>query len=848
MSPNHARSLLSTLFARITLLSILFATIRNPISQALGQTPVQFNGRDVKILKMFGQPRMESCSPGQVTGTKIYHASGVVVDRSLTPNAIYVIDAGNNRVLGFRSLKSKKADLVFGQPNDSSSAPNGDCNLGRFGKPSRTSLCLMDVPGNTNLAEQWLFHNHDVDREGNLYVADVYNNRVLVYFAPFSADKTGGKGDTVPDLVLGQPDFTSNGVNRGLGPEGRDASSLFISSGGFDHVASRGVSVDADGNVWVADTFNYRVLRFPRGKTTADLVLGQPNFTESRPVNEIDKAPMDRACTPTLARVNPETGELYVVDEYPGGFPARILVFTPPFKNGMAADRVVMPHQPLEGDYARSYRLSHATGLVFNPYKSAEWIDPEQRTHRYRDGVFWLHDHGGGGGARTLLLDAMGTILLAVGAPDITTFGGKYESYARSGLDPAAPFNLIWPGGMIGFDSENNIYLTDEHWHRVARYALPYRVRKTPKGPALPVSNGGLFPGTLPNTVGPAQLHADRLGVFAFRNQLIVRDHQRYMIWKDYLKKPNGSPADYFPGQADGTSLRHRNHIVGRSMHARDHKDRLWATGEHGKLMVYQLPMGANSRPMRELVPLHWADEPLKEVTYEAGPGLAFEAATKCLWVSDAPRHRLLRVRIPDVIAGRLLVDAVIGQTNKTDSKLNRGMTKPDAMSFGDVNDLRFDRLGDLFVVDNTYELHHNGRILVFLAEDMKAMRGMFPELRAKRVFVASGFDQPVGERVLPAGQGPNSPVSVAFNSRNEMVVGNDGYFGDTRTRNVNQLYLYREPLKKTTPDAVIELPLGAPGEMVFDAEDNLIVQDHTYNKVWILNFDHDSSWLRWLK
>ena len=90
--------------------------------------------------------------------------------------------------------------------------------------------------------------------------------------------------------------------------------------------------------------------------------------------------------------------------------------------------------------------------------------------------------------------------------------------------------------------------------------------------------------------------------------------------------------------------------------------------------------------------------------------------------------------------------------------------------------------------------------------------------------------------------------MSIAFNSRNEMVVGNDGYFSDPQTRNINQLYLYRKPLEKATPDAVIQLPLGAPGEIAFDAKDNLIVQDHTYNKVWVINVDRDPVWLRALK
>ncbi|MCC6933179.1 MAG: hypothetical protein IT292_07995 [Deltaproteobacteria bacterium] len=34
------------------------------------------------------------------------------------------------------------------------------------------------------------------------------------------------------------------------------------------------MSVDKDGNMWVADTYNSRVLRFPPNSKTANLVLG----------------------------------------------------------------------------------------------------------------------------------------------------------------------------------------------------------------------------------------------------------------------------------------------------------------------------------------------------------------------------------------------------------------------------------------------------------------------------------------------------------------------------------------------------------------------------------------------
>jgi hypothetical protein len=210
--------------------------------------------------------------------------------------------------------------------------------------------------------------------------------------------------------------------------------------------------------------------------------------------------------------------------------------------------------------------------------------------------------------------------------------------------------------------------------------------------------------------------------------------------------------------------------------------------------------------------------------------------------VFDLSHYRLLRVNNPDDWSTKLLVDCVIGQTNKADGQINRGMVKPDATSLTGVSDIRFDNDGNLFVVDNTYECHPNGRVMAFLVSDLAAITNMFPSITAKKLYVTQTFDQTeICDNTVDI---PFSPVSVAFNSRNEMVIGNDGQYRDQGLRTWRQLYLYRYPLIKSTPDAWIEVPLGEPGEIVFDSQDNLIVQDHTYDRVWVLNYDVDPAWL----
>jgi len=82
-----------------------------------------------------------------------------------------------------------------------------------------------------------------VDGDGNLYVADEGNSRVLEYDSPLTTD-------TVADRVFGQGgSFTTGSTTCNL----PSASSL---------CRPEGVALDGDGNLYVADLFNSRVLEY----------------------------------------------------------------------------------------------------------------------------------------------------------------------------------------------------------------------------------------------------------------------------------------------------------------------------------------------------------------------------------------------------------------------------------------------------------------------------------------------------------------------------------------------------------------------------------------------------------
>ena len=101
------------------------------------------------------------------------------------------------------------------------------------------------------------------DALGNLWVSDTGNIRVLEYSPPFSNGMNAA-------LVIGQNSFTT--FTRATSQNGLGGPA--------------GIAFDALRNLWVADPSNARVLRYPPPFTDgmpADLVIGQNSFTTGTP-------------------------------------------------------------------------------------------------------------------------------------------------------------------------------------------------------------------------------------------------------------------------------------------------------------------------------------------------------------------------------------------------------------------------------------------------------------------------------------------------------------------------------------------------------------------------------------
>jgi sugar lactone lactonase YvrE len=235
-------------------------------------------------------------------------------DVAVAPDGrLYVSDPDNHRILSwpdaslFGNLEA--ADMVFGQPGFDTGFMNN-------GGVSASSLALP----------QGLF----VEPNGDLWVCDAFNQRVLRFANP-PADAT----PTVADSVIGQPDFSSNAENFGEGKDFPNDRGLLFPG----RVIVRG------DDVFIADSGNSRVLRFPRtteNAPTATHVFGQYDRFDRRQPNDDGTGKMG-CCANAQNLFNPigitldAEGSLYVADWQNH----RIVVYQSPLTTDTVADDVI---------------------------------------------------------------------------------------------------------------------------------------------------------------------------------------------------------------------------------------------------------------------------------------------------------------------------------------------------------------------------------------------------------------------------------------------------------------------------------------------------------------------------
>jgi uncharacterized protein (TIGR03437 family) len=165
-------------------------------------------------------------------------AGAIAVDSSSDPPRLYVADTGNHRILAFKDARKvrpgQKADLVIGQGSDDSRFQRALVNY-PSGEPTTPNQSGLNAP--IGIA---------VDAEGNLWVADYGNGRVLRFPRPFD------KQQQAADIVLGQTSFFSQLTDATIRTMFRPF----------------GLAFSNDGHLAVSDLAHNRILLFQRDATT----------------------------------------------------------------------------------------------------------------------------------------------------------------------------------------------------------------------------------------------------------------------------------------------------------------------------------------------------------------------------------------------------------------------------------------------------------------------------------------------------------------------------------------------------------------------------------------------------
>ncbi|MCC6361602.1 MAG: NHL repeat-containing protein [Phycisphaerales bacterium] len=390
------------------------------------------------------------------------------------------------------------ADAVLGQPNFTSMVANYPA-----GTPSASNLALSNA---AHVA---------IGPDGRLYVSDADNSRVLSW-----PSATSFMTGAAADLVIGQPDFASNDFNNG----GISAHSLAL---------PQGLCVDETGDLWIADAFNCRVLRYDNPAffdAEADQVIGQPDFISNEMNMGGGQTAPDVARRDSLlfpGRVVVRAGNVFVADS--GN--SRVLLYQDPQANTPLADKVWGQYGSFTCRAKNNDGACHDFGpptaeTLYNPIGIALdaagrlWV-ADWNNHR----VLWFDDAIAGDTVADGVLgqaDFSGSIANAGGSPGPATFN--------------LPIDLTFAGGgeLLVADAANNRVLA------FRRPALPGAAASIVFGQLGGFSGGapnhglGFFETDADGLFGPTGLALDRAG------NLIVADtnNQRVLRFNTPLRFP----------------------------------------------------------------------------------------------------------------------------------------------------------------------------------------------------------------------------------------------------------------------------------------------------------------------
>lgn len=328
----------------------------------------------------------------RTTADGISSPIGLALDAS---GDIWVGDGDNNRVLRYPTPLSSglSADIVLGQAGFTQAARGLD---GRAG--GGASAVVIDTA------------------HGRAFLAETTEHRVLFW------NTLAGLYDGAPaDGVLGQTDTKTAGL---------------VSASANSLNTPAALALDGSGNLWVADSVDDRVVRFPAPFSSgmnADIVLGKPTLSGT-------------CASPTAACLGPATGLAFDGGDLWVAGDNRVVRFPAPLSTGMSAD-LALGQADLTHDLsaASAAGLSGPKGLAFD-----------------RAGNLWV-------------ADSANNRLVRFAAPFATGEAASVfvgQSGPTTNAAAATASGLSGPSG-VAVDGSGSIWAADTTNNRLLRYDPP---------------------------------------------------------------------------------------------------------------------------------------------------------------------------------------------------------------------------------------------------------------------------------------------------------------------------------------------------------------------------------------
>lgn len=454
--------------------------------------------RDKKIYLVAGNGNSEFSSDGQkATESSLGMPTGLAVDKS---GNIYVADVEHNRI--------RKVDAATGIMT--TYAGSGSEGYSGDGGPA-TSASLFQPRAIA------------FDRAGNLYIADAANDVVRrVDGATRIISTVAGNGnrgfgqDQVPPTAtsLSYPEGvavdsagslyiadSSNHRIRKIARVGSPAARITTVAGSFRNIGDNdraaianlafpfGVAVDAAGNLFVADTVNFRVRKIAASDGRITTVAGNGDYLYL-PEHENKPATEASLFFPTSVAVD-SSGNLYIADAYN----SRV--------RKVAANRITTLAGNGEFDYsgdggaATSAALNYPLGLAVDKAGNVFIADTDNSVVRRVDAQTGIITTVAGNGKfefsgdgkpateaglylpEAVALDAAGNLFISDSFNDrvrrvdvvtkiITTYAGnEFYGFAGDG-GPATKASLFSPEGLA-FDAAGNLLIADGANNRIRR-------------------------------------------------------------------------------------------------------------------------------------------------------------------------------------------------------------------------------------------------------------------------------------------------------------------------------------------------------------------------------------------